>query len=249
MLEVEGLRVHLGETDLRYDLSVETGSCHALLGASGAGKSTLVALIAGFLDPLAGRIRFDGKDIADLPPHRRPVATLFQERNLFPHLSVWDNVALGADPGLRLDGSQRGLVDAALSRAELAHLARRLPGEISGGERQRAALARTLVQRRPLLALDEPFAALGPALRLEMLDFVDSIRRRERCTVLLVSHLPGDARRIASRASFLHEGKILCEAPVAKMLDDPPWTEVRHYLGLPAGMVGGERIELPSFRV
>ncbi len=238
MLEVEGLRVRLGQTELRYDLSVETGSCHALLGASGAGKSTLVALIAGFLNPLAGRIRFEGRDITDLPPHRRPVATLFQERNLFPHLSVWDNVALGAEPGLRLDADQRGLVETALSRTELTELAGRLPGDISGGERQRAALARTLVQRRPLLALDEPFAALGPALRMEMLDFVDSIRRQERCTVLLVSHLPGDARRIASRASFLHEGSMLCEATVDEMLDNPPMPEVRHYLGLPVHAAG-----------
>lgn len=233
MLEIENLQAPLGTTDLRYDLSVESGICHALLGASGAGKSTLVALIAGFLNPLAGCIRVDGSDITSLPPHRRPVATLFQEHNLFPHLSVWSNVALGADPGLRLDSGQRSLVESALARADLTAVACRQPGEISGGERQRAALARTLVQQRPLLVLDEPFAALGPSLRMEMLDFVDSIRRRDGRTVLLVSHLPGDARRIASQASFLHEGRILCNASASEMLDDPPWKEVRHYLGLP----------------
>lgn len=229
-LEIRDVTFRINGMDMRFNLAVEAGSCTALIGASGAGKSTLLALVAGFEQPGSGSIRYDGREISKLPPDRRPVATMFQDHNLFPHLSIRRNVGLGVHPGLRLDKRDLQRVDAAIERTGLAALRERLPGELSGGERQRAALATALVQRRPLLLLDEPFAALGPALRDEMLDFVDSIRRDDNRTVLLVSHQPSDARRVAERTAFIHAGRVLREGLTADLLDRPDEPELRAYL-------------------
>src|SRR6516164_8917436 len=177
MLELAEATFRYEDLVMRFDLRVERGECVAVIGPSGAGKSTMLALIAGFEAPLSGRIRIEGSDVTALPPARRPVTSLFQEHNLFPHLSAAENVGLGIDPGLRLDAAARASVSAALDHVGLAGFEARLPGQLSGGERQRVALARSLVRNRPLLLLDEPFAALGPAQRREMLDLVNALAR------------------------------------------------------------------------
>ncbi|MFO1349709.1 MAG: thiamine ABC transporter ATP-binding protein [Gammaproteobacteria bacterium] len=230
-LEVEGVEFRYEDMLMRFDLQIEAGECVAIIGPSGAGKSTLLALIAGFERPLAGRIAIGGRDVSDLPPAERPITTVFQEHNLFPHLDVAANVGLGIHPGLKLGEADRARIRAALAQVELAGMERRQPAQLSGGERQRVALARALVRRRPLLLLDEPFAALGPALRREMLDLVDALRRREGMTVLLVSHHPDDARRIAGRTAFVQAGRILRMDHTARLLDDPTLPELRDYLG------------------
>ena len=122
---------------MRFDLRVARGECVAVIGPSGAGKSTLLALIAGFEMPESGRILIAGEDVTGLPPARRPVTSLFQEHNLFPHLSAAANVGLGVDPGLRLDDAARARVSAALDQVGLAGFEARLPAQLSGGERQR----------------------------------------------------------------------------------------------------------------
>ena len=232
-LELQDLRFGRGRWQVAFDLVVPRGTLAALIGASGAGKSTLLALVGGFEKPTSGRILVDGVDITDLAPARRPVTTLFQEHNLFAHLTVAQNVGLGLDPGLRLDAAQKMQVNQALERVGLAGMEQRLPRALSGGERQRVALARSLVRARPLLLLDEPFAALGPALRRDMLDLVDTLRRETGITVVLVSHEPADARRVAAMTAFLDAGRIMTAGPTAEVLDRPREPTLADYLGVP----------------
>lgn len=197
-----------GETRMLFDVGVAAGEIAALLGPSGSGKSTLLNLVAGFEQPDSGRILIGGDDVTGLPPSRRPVSMVFQENNLFAHLSVESNVGLGLSPSLRLQPADRAAIAAALARTGLAGKEKRLPRELSGGERQRVALARALVRDRPVLLLDEPFAALGPALRDEMLELLADVQDERGMTVLLVTHQPEDAWRIADRVIFLEDGKV-----------------------------------------
>jgi thiamine transport system ATP-binding protein len=232
MLELAEVSFRYEDLVMRFDLRVERGECVAVIGPSGAGKSTMLALIAGFEAPLSGRIRIEGADVTGLPPARRPVTSLFQEHNLFPHLTAAENVGLGIDPGLRLDAASRARVSAALDHVGLAGFEARLPGQLSGGERQRVALARSLVRKRPLLLLDEPFAALGPAQRREMLDLVKALGRDLGFTLLFVSHQPEDARHAASRVLFVEDGRILCDGPTAAIFAPPLAPPLAAYLGI-----------------
>ena len=201
MLRVEQLRFQYEDMLLEFDLQLAAGDCLALIGPSGAGKTTLLNLIAGFVPPLSGRILIEGRDVTALSPARRPVTTVFQEHNLFAHLDVQSNIGLGIDPGLRLQRVDQARITAALAQVGLTGMERRLPGQLSGGQRQRVALARALVRRRPLLLLDEPFAALGPALRREMLTLVARLQAEQGLTVVLVSHHPDDARWLAQQVA------------------------------------------------
>lgn len=232
-LEVDALTFGYEGLPMAFSLAVEAGECLAVIGPSGAGKSTLLALIGGFETPTGGCVRVDGRDVTGLKPAERPMTTLFQDHNLFAHLDVAANVGLGLHPGLRLTGHDRAKVAAVLNEVGLAGLERRRPAELSGGQRQRAALARALVRHRPVLLLDEPFTALGPALRREMLDLVTRLRRRLRLTVVLVTHDPEEARTAARRTAFLHDGRVAAVGETAALLDDPPLPVLRHYLGNP----------------
>ncbi|HMA15853.1 MAG TPA: thiamine ABC transporter ATP-binding protein, partial [Kiloniellaceae bacterium] len=212
-LRVEALTFHYEDMRMCFDLAVARGQCLALLGPSGAGKSTLLSLIAGFDRPVSGRVVIGGEDVTRRRPADRPVTSLFQEHNLFAQLTAADNVGLGLDPGLRLDPAQRRTVAEALARVGLEGLEKRLPSQLSGGQRQRVALARSLVRDRPLLLLDEPFSALDPGLRLEMLDLVRQLQAERGLTVLMVSHNPLDALRIAGETAFIHDGRVLAAGP------------------------------------
>lgn len=230
MLSLEGVTVDNGGFHLRADLAVPKGARVAVIGPSGAGKSTLVEAVAGFLPVIEGRVLWRGRDITHDGPGARPVAMLFQDGNLFPHLTVAENVGLGLRPDLRLDAAQRKTVARALARVGLEGLGARRPAQLSGGQQSRAALARVLVQGRPLLLLDEPFAALGPALKSEMLDLVAELAGETGATLLMVSHDPGDARRIASDVILVAEGQAHPPEPTGPLLDDPP-EALRAYLG------------------
>jgi thiamine transport system ATP-binding protein len=233
MLRLEGLRVRSGGFEMRADLAVEPGRKVAVIGPSGAGKSTLLSAIAGFLTPKAGRVLWESSDITATPPGRRPVAMLFQDGNLFPHLDVARNVGLGIRPDLRLDTAQRARVRDALVRVGLDGLGARKPGQLSGGQQSRAALARILVQDKPLVLLDEPFAALGPALKAEMLDLVAGLIDETGATLLMVSHDPGDARRIAQQVVLVVDGQAHAPQETSALLDNPP-KALQSYLGDPA---------------
>jgi thiamine transport system ATP-binding protein len=220
-----------GETEMLFDLAVPAGAIAAVLGPSGSGKSTLLSLVAGFETPSSGRVLIGGRDVTQLGPAERPVSMVFQENNLFGHLAVTQNVGLGLSPSLRLTPADRETIAAALARTGLAGKERRLPRELSGGERQRVALARALVRDRPVLLLDEPFAALGPALREEMLDLLAAVQRERGMTVLFVSHHPEDARRIADRIVFLEDGRISAAGATQSFLEGGGPAAFRRYIG------------------
>lgn len=230
MLTLERLEIVQGDFRLEADLTVPNGSITAVIGPSGAGKSTLLSVIAGFFAQGSGRVLWEERDIGGLAPGDRPVSIVFQDNNLFPHLTAFQNVALGLQPSLKLSGEERASVDRSLSRVGLDGLGARKPGALSGGQQSRVALARVLVRRKPLLLLDEPFAALGPALRVEMLDLVRQVAADTGATVLMVSHDPEDARRIADRTMLVTEGRAFAPAETAALFKDPP-AALKAYLG------------------
>lgn len=231
MLTLDHLEMRWGDWRLAANLTVPTGALVALIGPSGAGKSTLLAAIAGFQTPDAGRVLWNGEDLVGKAPAERPASILFQDNNLFPHLTTAENVGLGLRPDLKLDGEQRARVEAALARVGLAGLGGRKPGQLSGGQGARVALARALLRQKPLMLLDEPFGALGPALRAEMLDLVAEIVRETGATLLIVSHDPDDAKRIAGQVSLVAEGRAEPPVDTGEIFAHPPPALVA-YLGI-----------------
>lgn len=219
------------ETRVQFDAAFAAASITAVTGPSGSGKTTLLNLIAGFEAPESGSIHLLGKDVTNLPPSQRPVSFLFQEHNLFAHLSVRDNVALGISPSLKIAPDGEARIQASLARVGMADKLRRLPEELSGGERQRAALARILVQDRPILLLDEPFASLGPGLRQEMTELVGELQAERRMTVLIVTHHPVEMLRIAPNLCFVDEGTIKALGPLKSILEGKEPASLSAYLG------------------
>lgn len=215
LIDITWLYHHL---PMRFTLSVTRGEQVAVLGPSGAGKSTLLNLIAGFLMPASGTMMIEGEDHTATPPSRRPVSMLFQENNLFSHLSVQQNIGLGLNPGLKLNALQREKMRHIAQQMGIDSLLERLPGELSGGQRQRVALARCLVREQPILLLDEPFSALDPALRQEMLTLVAEVCREKQLTLLMVSHSVEDAARIAPRSVVVADGRIAWQGETDELL-------------------------------
>jgi thiamine transport system ATP-binding protein len=230
----DGVRFRYGRDsdEMRFDCAFAAGTITALVGPSGSGKSTLLNLLAGFETPETGAIRFGDADLTDAPVAERPVSMVFQENNLFAHLSIFDNVALGLSPSLHLKAGDREAVEQALASVGLAGYGVRLPGQLSGGERQRVALARVIVRRKPVLLLDEAFASLGPALRADMLDLVAAIHVERAMTTVMVTHFPEDARRIAPETVFLAGGAVIASGRTQSLLDaGTAPAQIRDYLG------------------
>lgn len=230
VLQLDRLTLIEGAFRLTADWSVGTGSRVAIMGPSGAGKSTLLSAIAGFFAPVTGQVRWNGQDLTPLAPAQRPLTILFQDQNLFPHLTVAQNLGLGVRPDLRLTAPDRERIGQALADAGLDGLGDRRPAALSGGQASRAALARALLRARPLLLLDEPFAALGPALRSDMLDLVRQVADRTGATVLMVTHDPRDARRLGGVTVFVDDGVAAAPQPTEALLRDPPLA-LQRYLG------------------
>lgn len=230
MLTVEGLRVEQGTFTLSADFTVARGQRVAVIGPSGAGKSTLLGAIGGYAPLSGGHVHVDGREVTQAAPDQRGIAMLFQDGNLFPHLTLAQNVGLGLRPALRLTPADQTRVRAALDRVGLGEFADRKPGDVSGGQQSRAALARVLVQGKPLLLLDEPFAALGPAMRGEMLDLTSEVARESGATVLMITHAPEDAERAADDVLFVDAGRVDAPRAVAEIMANPP-DALRAYLG------------------
>lgn len=230
-LRLDGVRFAYGETRMAFDLSIAAAEVVAVMGPSGSGKSTLLNLIAGFERPTQGRILIGERDVTAAAPAERPVSMIFQENNLFAHLDVFANVALGRSAALRLAAEDRASVTEALARTGLAGKEGRRPRELSGGERQRAALARALVRRRPVLLMDEPFASLGPGLRDEMAELVADLHRETGMTILVVTHSPEDALSLAPRMVFVEAGRIAADGPTRDLLGTGGPEAVRRYVG------------------
>ncbi len=220
-----------GGEPFHFATSFDAGSFTGLIGPSGSGKTTLVNLIAGFEEPASGNLFFDGVNAAGTEPSERPVTMVFQDNNLFAHLDVFTNIALGVSASLDLSGEDRTRIASAMEKTGLSGFGHRLPRELSGGQRQRVAIARALVRDRPVLLLDEPFAALGPALRRDMLKLVSTIHKERRMTVILVSHDPADVQFAATHAAFLDAGRVIANRPVDAFFGASDIPGLQGYLG------------------
>jgi spermidine/putrescine transport system ATP-binding protein len=231
-------------------LSIAPGEFFSLLGPSGSGKSTTLRLIAGFEQPDAGRIWLQGRDLTEAPPHRRPVNTVFQSYALFPHLTVWDNVAFGPRSQRLAPPQIRHRVGEILEVVRLADLARRRPHELSGGQQQRVALARALVNAPAALLLDEPLSALDPDLRRTMRSELQRIQRELGITFLLVTHDREEALSLSDRLAVLHQGRLEQVGTPRQLYDRPASSVVATFLGaanlLPDGSSGGLRLLRPE---
>jgi putrescine transport system ATP-binding protein len=215
----------------RLSLDIRAGEFFALLGPSGCGKTTLLRMLAGFETPDQGRILLDGKDIAQVPPHQRPVNMMFQNYALFPHLTVRDNIAFGLKragmPGSEIDSRVAELV----ALVKLEGLEKRKPDQLSGGQKQRVALARSLARRPRVLLLDEPLAALDKKLRestqLELME----LQRRLGMTFVIVTHDQEEAMTVADRIGVMDAGRLEQVATPRELYEAPASRWVAEFVG------------------
>ncbi|MHA7865904.1 MAG: ATP-binding cassette domain-containing protein [Salipiger thiooxidans] len=206
-LALERLRITQGETEMvAVDASVAPGEILTVMGPSGSGKSTLLAALTGTLAPaftLSGRLLLDGRDITALPPEARRTGILFQDELLFPHLSVGGNLAFGLPPGLKGRAARRARIEAALAEIGMAGFAGRDPATLSGGQKARVALMRTLLAEPRALLLDEPFSRLDAGLRGQIRALVFERAQSQGLPVLLVTHDAADAEAAGGRVILL----------------------------------------------
>ena len=191
-----------------FNLNVKAGERVAIIGESGAGKSTLLNLIAGFEFPAQGEIWLNDKNHTRSAPYERPVSMLFQENNLFPHLTVQQNLALGIKPSLKLTALEQEKIEQVACSVGLGDYLQRLPNSLSGGQKQRVALARCLLRDKPILLLDEPFSALDQKLRVEMLALIAKLCDEKDLTLLLVTHQPSELIGSIDRVLVVENGQI-----------------------------------------
>ena len=191
-----------------FNLSVNAGERVAIIGESGAGKSTLLNLIAGFEFPHQGEIWLNDKNHTCSAPYERPVSMLFQENNLFPHLTVQQNLALGLKPSLKLTALEQEKIEQVACSVGLGDYLQRLPNSLSGGQKQRVALARCLLRDKSILLLDEPFSALDQKLRVEMLALIAKLCDETHLTLLLVTHQLSELVGTIDRVLLVENGQI-----------------------------------------
>ena len=209
-LRIKNVSRSYGDVDAVRDVSLEVpaGAFVTLLGPSGCGKTTLLRLVAGFESADSGSISISGRDVSSLPAHKRPVNTVFQHYALFPHRTVFGNVAFGLEMGATPKAEVKGRVESALELVRLAGLGGRGVHELSGGQKQRVALARALVLEPDVLLLDEPMAALDPKLRKEMQVELKNLQERLRITFLFVTHDQDEALVMADRIAVMNHGRV-----------------------------------------
>ena len=201
------------------NISLEPDKIYAVVGPSGAGKSTFLNLISGFASISSGTIIWNGQEISNLPPAKRSVSILFQDNNLFPHLSVWRNLALAVTHWPKISRDNEEKLKAVMSEVGILGLENRKPSELSGGQQSRVALARVLLQKNKILLLDEPFSALGPSLKDQMLELIKKIAKNKKLLVLMVTHEPADAKKVASQTLVVKDKKVHPPLSTEKALD------------------------------
>ena len=201
------------------NISLEPDKIYAVVGPSGAGKSTFLNLISGFASISSGSIIWNGQEISNLPPAKRSVSILFQDNNLFPHLSVWRNLALAVTHWPKISRDNEEKLKAVMSEVGILGLENRKHSQLSGGQQSRVALARVLLQKNKILLLDEPFSALGPSLKDQMLELIKKIAKNKKLLVLMVTHEPADAKKVASQTLVVKDKKVYPPLSTEKALD------------------------------
>ncbi len=212
-------------------LDIAKGEIFALLGSSGCGKTTLLRMLAGFETPSSGRIVLNGQDLAGMPPYERPINMMFQSYALFPHLTVWDNIAFGLRRDAMPDDKVAERVEAMLKLVQLGKYAKRKPHQLSGGQQQRVALARSLAKRPQLMLLDEPLGALDKKLREETQIELVNIIEEVGVTCVMVTHDQEEAMTMASRIAVMSEGRILQVGPPSEIYETPATRFVADFIG------------------
>ncbi len=256
-LSIENVSKHFGPLKAvdAVTLKIAQGEIFSLLGPSGCGKTTLLRMLAGFERPDQGALKLNGQDITPLPPERRPVNTVFQNYALFPHLSVWENIAFG----LRIAGRPKTEITTAVERMltliRLTDHARKRPAQLSGGQRQRVAIARALVNEPQVLLLDEPLAALDLKLRQHMLAELQAIHAAVGTTFIYVTHDQGEALSLSHRIAVMDGGRVSQVDSPRQLYEAPTTSFVAGFIGdanfLPATVEevqsgGFVRVRLPG---
>lgn len=192
---------------VQFDIQINKGEKVAIVGASGSGKSTLLNLIAGFIYANSGSIILNNQNHTSTKPHERPVSMLFQNNNLFNHLTVEGNIGLGLQPHLKFNNAQKKQIAQVANQVGLGNMLSRKPAELSGGQQQRVAIARCLLRDKPILLLDEPFSALDKPLRLEMMALLNDLCTQKKLTMVLVTHQPEELGTLVDRVITIENGK------------------------------------------
>ena len=230
MLQVKNLFVDLGGFRLTADFEIERGSLISIVGPSGAGKSTILNALAGFIPLTSGVIKWNGSDITKLDPGLRPLSILFQDYNLFSHLTVKDNIAIGLRPNLKLDDLETEMVNSVIEEVGLSKFKFIKPFQLSGGQRTRVSIARSIVRSKPILLLDEAFSGLGPALRSEMIKLIKDKSIKEGITLIMVSHHIKDAIELDQKVIFVNDGETMKPTNVSIFINSQD-ENIRDYIG------------------
>ena len=229
-------------------LEIERGSFYALLGPSGCGKTTTLRMIGGFEEPTAGAIYLGEREVSGTPPYKRDVNTVFQSYALFPHLSIFENVAFGLRRKGTRGGELKGKVEEMLKLVQLAGYGKRKPRQLSGGQQQRVALARALVNSPRVLLLDEPLGALDLKLRKEMQLFIKRLQHDVGITFIHVTHDQEEAMTMADSIAVMNDGRIEQLGPPAELYERPATPFVAGFLGvsnlLPGVVEGPDAVRL-----
>lgn len=233
MIRFQNVTKRFGEFTAIDDLSLDiyAQEFFALLGPSGCGKTTMMRMLAGFENPTEGRIELAGQDIVPVPPNKRAVNMMFQSYALFPHLSVWDNIAFGLRRSDMPKDDIARRVEEMLKLTRLEKFGRRKPHQISGGQRQRVALARSLAKAPKLLLLDEPLGALDKKLRQETQFELMDIQEKTGTTFVIVTHDQEEAMTVASRVAVMDEGRLIQVSTPADLYEWPSSVYVADFIG------------------
>ncbi|MBS70099.1 MAG: thiamine ABC transporter ATP-binding protein [Rhodobiaceae bacterium] len=211
MIKLENISIKLDNFRTKFTVEINKGEWVGIIGQSGAGKSTFLNLIAGFAQPEVGSLLINNTEMRNLSASKRSISSLFQDNNLFPHLSVYQNIAIAIKPNLKLHENEKGKIFEIIEYLNLSSKIHSSIGTLSGGERQRVALGRVMSSDKQILLLDEPFSQLDPNLRIEMLELIKKIREKKKITIIMAIHTPAEAIDFVSRFLLIKEGEVFRE--------------------------------------